>query len=290
MERTYQILTDSTADLDAATLAAPGLTVIPMPITLDGTSFHHYGDYRELSSADFYAALRAGKEVQTAQINILAYLRAFLRELRAGRDVIYLCFTSGLSGTIQSAQMVIAVLREKYPQRKILCIDSLCASIGQGFFVRGAVEQQSAGLSFDQLSDWAEGHKRLVAHWFTVEDLHHLHRGGRLSKTAAVAGTMLQVKPILTLDAEGKLTIAGKVRGTQKAYRTMVDTMRDTAAELSGQTLYIGHGDNPQGAQKLEDMIRAEFAVGEIFTVPIGPVIGAHTGPGMVALVYWKRA
>ena len=256
-----------------------------MPVILGEHTFHHYSDFREMSAKDFYDRIRGGAMPQTAQINILTYLRAFIPPLRAGKDVVYLCFSSGLSGTIQSAQMVMSVLREKFPERKIVCIDSLCASIGQGFFVRQALARQRAGDSFDALCAWAEERKLQVAHWFTVEDLHHLHRGGRLSKTAAVAGTMLQIKPILTLDREGHLQVSSKARGTAKAHQFMLQRMQETCTDFS--LAYVGHSDAPEAAEKLAQAVR-QAGMQQVEIVPIGPVIGAHVGAGMTALVYWN--
>ena len=284
MDNTYQIITDATADLDPQTAAAPELKVIPMPVTMEGRTFHHYCDFREMPAKEFYDHLRRGSMPQTAQINILTYLRAFIPPLKAGKDVVYLCFSSGLSGTIQSAHMVMAVLREKFPQRKIVCIDTLAASVGQGFFVYQALQRQREGDSFQQLCGWAEEHKLQVAHWFTVEDLNHLHRGGRLSKTAAVAGTMLQIKPILTLDREGHLQVAGKVRGTVKAYQSMIARMKETCTDFT--CAYIGHCDAPESAEKLAQMAR-DAGIQTTLIAPIGPVIGSHVGAGMTALVYW---
>ena len=286
MDNSYQIITDATADLDPQFAGAEDLTVIPMPVTMGERTFHHCRDYREMSARDFYDALRGGAMAQTAQINILTYLRAFIPPLKAGKDVVYLCFSSGLSGTIQAANMVMAVLREKFPQRRIICIDPLCASVGQGFFVWQALERQRQGATFEELCQWAEENKLRVAHWFTVEDLGHLHRGGRLSKTAAVAGTMLQIKPLLTLDREGHLQVAGKIRGTAKAYQTMVAHMKETCTDFS--RAYVGHCDAPESAEKLAAMVR-EAGVADVRIAPIGPVIGAHVGAGMTALVYWEK-
>ena len=285
MDNSYQIITDATADLTPELLAGFDLKVIPMPVTLDGKTFHHYNDFREMPAKDFYDAVRAGKDASTAQINLLTYLRAFIPTLRAGKDLVYFCFSSGLSGTIQSANIVLAELREKFPERKILCIDTVCASLGQGFLLYHALLRQREGMSLDELVAWAERDKRRASHWFTVEDLNHLHKGGRLSKTAAVAGTMLQIKPILTVDAAGGLKVANKARGTAKAYQFIVNHMKETAVHPAEQTVFIGHTDNPEGAEKLKSMV--EGLVRQVVIQPIGPVIGAHTGAGMVALVYW---
>lgn len=284
MDQTYQILTDATVDLSAEIVEEFGLKVIPMPITLGGKTFHHHYDYREMSSRDFYDAIRAGAEVSTAQINLLTYLRAFLPPLRAGKDIVYLCFSSGLSGTIQTARMVMAELQEKFPQRRILCVDTLCASVGQGLLVYEALRRQrDQDYTLDQLLEWVEQNKTRVCHWFTVEDLNHLYKGGRLSRAAAVAGTMLQIKPILTVDDSGHLSVWGKARGTAKAYQTILDQTKEV--DLSDQTVIVGHSDNPQGAEKLRAAL--EGRAREVLVLPVGPVIGAHTGAGLAAVVYF---
>lgn len=286
MDNSYQIITDATVDLTPEIVEEFGLKVIPMPVTLDGRTFHHHYDYRELSARDFYDAIRAGKDVSTAQINLLTYLRAFIPSLRAGKDVVYFCFSSGLSGTIQTAHMVLDVLREKFPQRRIVCIDTVCASVGQGFFLYHALRRQhDDGFTLDQLLEWAEREKTRVGHWFVVEDLNHLHKGGRLSKASAVAGTMLQIKPILTVDGDGRLVVWSKARGTAKAYQLMVEHMKESGVELASQTVVVGHSDNPAGAEKLKSMVKG--LVKDVLVLPVGPVIGAHVGAGMTALVYW---
>lgn len=286
MDNSYQIITDATVDLIPEIVEEFGLKVIPMPVTLDGKTFHHHYDYRELSARDFYDAIRAGKAVSTAQINLLTYLRAFIPPLRAGKDVVYFCFSSGLSGTIQTAHMVLDVLREKFPQRRIVCIDTVCASVGQGFFLHHALRRQrDEDFTLDQLLEWAEREKTRVGHWFVVEDLNHLHKGGRLSKASAVAGTMLQIRPILTVDSDGRLVVWNKARGTAKAYQLMVEHMKESGVDLASQTVVVGHSDNPDGAEKLKSMV--EGLVKDVLILPVGPVIGAHVGAGMTALVYW---
>lgn len=285
MDHSYQIITDATVDLTPELLHGFDLKIIPMPVTLNGTTFHHYNDYRELSAKAFYDAVRAGQDVSTAQINLLTYLRSFIPALRAGKDLVYFCFSSGLSGTIQSANIVLDELREKFPERKIICIDTVSASIGQGFLLYHALLQQRSGMSLDELVVWAEREKLRVSHWFTVEDLNHLHKGGRVSKTAAVAGTLLQIKPILTVDGEGHLVVASKARGTAKAYQFIADHMQEIGEDLSDQMVLIGHTDNLAGAEKLKALV--EGMVREAIIQPIGPVIGAHTGAGMVALTYF---
>jgi DegV family protein with EDD domain len=209
--------------------------------------------------------------------------------LQKGLDIIYLCFSSGLSATIQSAQIAISELQNKYPDRKILCIDTLCASTGLGFLVYNAWQKQLQGYTVDQLAAWVEEEKLHVCHWFTVEDLHHLHKGGRLSKTAAIAGTMLQIKPLLIVDNSGNLSVVEKIRGKNKAYRIMIDRMKNSGIDLENQTIFIGHGDDIESAQKLAEMIRGEVQVKEIFIMPIGPVVGAHTGPGMLSIFFFGQ-
>lgn len=287
MDNTYKIITDATSDLNIELYEPGSIEVVPMPVTLDGREFNHYADYREMPLKNFYDALRNGKTSSTAQINTYTYIKFFEPYLQEGLDIIYLCFSSALSSTIQSAKIAIEELKAEYPDRKILCIDTLCASTGLGYLVYHALQKQIQGYSLEKLAEWVEQEKLHVCHWFTVEDLNHLYRGGRLSRTAAIAGTMLQIKPILIVDKRGSLTVAEKVRGSGKACRTMINHMKESGIKLEEQTIFIGHGDDFDSAKKLEAMIQNEIKVKNIFIMPIGPVVGTHTGPGMLSVFFF---
>jgi DegV family protein with EDD domain len=286
MKKEYTMITDATSDMSLQLIDQYQIEVIPMPFIIGEREYTHYADAREVSVSEFYRRLRSGEIASTAQVNVATYLTYFENSLQQGRDIIYICFSSGLSGMIQSANMAIAELKEKYPDRTIYCVDSLCASVGQGMLIYLAALQKEAGLNIHQLYQWLEGEKLHLCHWFTVDDLHFLHRGGRVSKASAVAGSVLQIKPVLHVDDDGHLIMMEKVRGRTKALETLMKHMKKDAVDLENQTIFIGHGDDIEHAKKLAKMICDTLQVKDIEILPIGPVIGAHSGPGTIALFY----
>lgn len=282
----YRIFTDATADLTAELLAGlPEVGVIPMEITL-GDRGYTYGPGGDLTVEEFYAAQRAGQFAFTSQINPTVYFQHFEPCLAAGEDVLYLCFSSGLSGTFQTACLCAEDLREQYPERKILCLDTLCASAGEGFLVREAAVKQADGLSLEELAAWVEEHRLRVCHWFTVDTFDHLRHGGRVSGTAAAVGTLLQIKPLLHVSELGTLEVAEKPRGAKHAMAAQLSRMERGWTPEECPLVIVGHGDCPARAEELAERVREEFPEAEVFTAPIGPVIGAHTGPGMLALIF----
>ena len=206
--------------------------------------------------------------------------------LQAGKDVLILAFSSGLSTTCNSAEVAAEELREQYPQRKLYVVDTLCASLGQGLLVWLAAREQKKGRSIEEVRDWAEAHKQAVCHQFTVQDLKFLKRGGRITATTAVLGSMLQIKPLLHVDQEGKLTAVGKARGRHAALKARVDRMEKTVTDEGRETVFISHGDCRGDADKVAEMVRERFGTRDIRINYIGPVIGAHSGPGTLALFY----
>ncbi|MCI8554819.1 MAG: DegV family protein [Clostridiales bacterium] len=283
----YRIFTDATADMNEEMLAGlPKVEIVPMQVELDGQNYT-YGPGGDLTVEQFYTQLKEGKFASTSQINPAVYHTAFEPALRAGFDILYLCFTSGMSGTIHTAEMSIAELREQYPDRKILCIDTLCASAGEGFLVREAARMQAAGLDLEELAAWVTEHRLQVCHWFTVDTFDHLRHGGRVSAAAAVLGTMLQVKPLLHVDEEGALQVVEKPRGRSRAVQAKLSRMAQGWMPELGKLVVIGHGACPEEGEKLKTAVLERFPDAEIQIVNIGPVIGAHTGPGMLALLYW---
>ncbi len=286
---TYQIFTDSTADLSPAMLEdLPRVEIVPMQVEIGGTAYT-YGPQGTISAGAFYDLQRKGNFASTSQINPSVYLAHFEDCLRRGQDILYLCFSSGLSGTFLSAQLCIEDLRQKYPERKILCIDTLGASIGEGFLVREAARKQSEGLTIDALADWVNEHRLEVCHWFTVDVFDHLRHGGRVSSAAAVMGTALQIKPLLHVDEKGCLQVIEKPRGRKKAIAAQLARMEQGWTPEISRSVVIGHGDDPDAAAQLSAAVRARFPDAEIYISEIGPIIGAHTGPGMLALVYWGK-
>ena len=235
---------------------------------------------------EFYDQLRAGKTATTSAVNVAQFSEAMEPCLQAGKDVLVLAFSSGLSTTYNSAAIAADDLREKYPERKIYVVDTLCASMGQGLLVYLTAKEREKGGSIEQVRDWAENHKMSIAHQFTVNDLFHLKRGGRVSAATAVVGSMLAIKPVLHVDNEGHLINIGKVRGRAASLKALVDAMEKSAIDPADQTIFISHGDCWDDANAVADMVKERFGVKEVIMNYVGPVIGAHAGPGVVALFY----
>lgn len=283
----YQIFTDATADLCEGMMEGlPSVKVIPMHVEIGGREYT-YGPGGNMTVELFYRLQREGSFAATSQINPSVYFQYFEPFLRDGTDILYLCFSSGMSGTFQSAQLAAEELRQEYPERMILCLDTLCASVGEGFFVREAVRKQAEGLSITELADWIMGHRLRVCHWFTVDTFDHLCHGGRVSSAAAVMGTALQIKPLLHVNEWGCLQVIGKPRGQKKAMEAQLSGMEQGWTPETGRLVVIGHGSVPRAAARLRENVQAQFSTAEIHVAEIGPIIGAHTGPGMLALIYW---
>lgn len=289
MSQEYLLFCDATNDLPAEVVDKLDVKIIPMGVVLDGKNYEYDMYEKELSCATFYAQLREGKLSSTSQINPLIYEEIFRPLLEEGKDIFYLCFTSGLSGTYQASLIAREALLEDFPDRKIICVDSLCASIGEGLLLYHVAKQRLAGMGIEELEAWTMDHRLETAHWFTVEDLFHLKRGGRLSTVEAAIGTALKIKPILSVDEEGKLFVAAKVRGTKKSMEYLIGKLEEEAGHLPKQTVIIGNGDNLEQAQALEKILRERDLVEDVIITNIGPVIGTHTGPGMLALVFMRK-
>jgi DegV family protein with EDD domain len=284
--RDYAIVSDATLDLPASVIDDYGIKVIPMGVNVDGVEYTHYPDEREISIEDFYGKLKLGSVPHTTQIPPAIFLDFFEEILKQGQDILYITFSSGLSGTYSTSQIVLRDLIEEYPESKIYGIDSLCASIGEGLLVLNAALQKQKGLTIDELRDWVEANKTNSRHWFTVKDLYHLKRGGRLSSIEAFVGTALKIRPVLSMDETGKLVVISKIRGNRAELDYMVTKMEIEGVDLSSQTVIIGHGDDLTQAQELEKIIRDKHLVKDVIISKIGPIIGSHTGPGMLALVF----
>lgn len=282
----YIIVTDSSADLTPALVEEHGLEVFPLSFTIQGKTYHNYPDDREMSSKDFFNLIRAGERATTAAVNTGDMTEGLAPFAREGKDILILSFSSGLSATYQSAVIAAAELSEQFPERKIYIVDTLCASMGQGMLVTLAAMEKAKGKSIEQVRDWVEENKLRVCHWFTVDDLNHLKRGGRVSAATALVGTMLSIKPILHVDNEGHLIGVGKVRGRAASLKALVDKMEELAEDPGSQTPFISHGDCLEDVLKVADDIKARFGVKEVIINNVGPVIGAHTGTGVVALFF----
>ena len=285
----FTILTDSSADLGEDLVREMDIQVLPLSFTIQDKTYHNYPDNRELDPHVFYQMLREGQTATTAAVNVEQYLQAMEAELQAGRDVLVLAFSSGLSATCHSAQIAAQELSEQYPERKVYVVDSLCASLGQGLLVWYAARMKNEGRGIGAVRDWLEENKLHLCHWFTVDDLHFLKRGGRISSATAVLGTMLSIKPVMHVDDEGHLTKVGTARGRNASLKALVDHMAETAIDPAGQTVFISHGDCEEDANKVAEDVKRRFGVQTVVLNNVGPVIGAHSGPGTVALFFLGR-
>ncbi|MCL2577508.1 MAG: DegV family protein [Defluviitaleaceae bacterium] len=280
----YEIFVDSTTDLPAAMADELRLHVIPYIYTLDGKDYHNYLDYRELSVKDFYNALRDGKMATTTQVTAHRYLEAWKPFLEDGKDIIYMCLSSLLSKSYDQSLIAAREAEETYPGRRVISIDSKSACMGQGLLAVKAARARNAGKSLEELAAHIEEVIPKIQQWIMADDLNHLKRGGRISGAKAVIGTMLNVKPILTFFDTGRLAPVGKARGRSKALALFVEYL-DKYDYVKDETIYIPHSDVPELAQQLKDML-IEKGITDIVVNEIGPVIGAHTGPGTVALMF----
>ena len=281
----YVIFTESTGDLTPALIEQAGLQVLPMNFNLDGQSYLDYPDGREISSHTFYEKLRAGSTCTTSQVSLAEYQDAFTPVLEGGQDILYLAFSSGLSGTYQSSCVAAEMLQEKFPDRRIVSVDSRQASMGEGLFAYLVGCKRLGGADMDTAAAYARELAFQVCAWFTVDDLMFLKRGGRLSGAAAVAGTLLGIKPVLHVDDDGHLIAMEKVRGRRASLDALVKHFQATARDITGGTVFISHGDCLEDCQYVMDKLRA-LGVTDLHQGNIGPVIGAHSGPGTVAL-FW---
>lgn len=282
----FVLLTDSSADLSAELVRDLDIQVLPLSFTIHNKNYYNYPDNRDMNPHEFYIRLRHGEVATTSAMNVAQYTEVLEPFLQQGLDVLILAFSSGLSATYQSSRLAAEELMEKYPQRKIFTVDTLCASMGQGLLVYLAARKRQGGASIEEVRDWTETRKLSICHQFTVDDLHFLKRGGRISGATALMGTMLNIKPVLHVDDTGRLVNIGKARGRQAALKALMDKMEQTAIDPHSQTVFISHGDCPEDAQTLAQMVRERFGVREIVINYIGPVIGAHSGPGTLALFY----
>lgn len=282
----YQIVTDSTTDLSPEMVQELELHVIPYVYNIGGKDYRNYPDYREQGCHEFYEMVRGGQVSLTTQINVETFKDEVRPFLDKGLDILHLCFSSGLSGTYNSICIAAEDLREDYPDRKIIIINTLAASMGEGLLVYHAGKRRQAGMSIEEVAAWVEENKLHMAHWFTVDDLSCLKRGGRLSSASAFFATVLNVKPVLHTDDEGKLVAMEKIRGRKKSLDCLVDHMEKTAIDPAEQVVFISHADALEDAKYVEEQVRARLGVKTIYINPIGPVIGGHSGPSTIALFF----
>ncbi|MBR1866282.1 MAG: DegV family protein [Lachnospiraceae bacterium] len=284
----YTLVSDATLDLPLDLIERYAIQVVPMAFNLDGQEILHYPDERNMTIEEFYDALRQGKTSTTSQINPATYTEFFTPILERGEDILYVAFTSGMSGTCQSAILAKEMLEEDFPERTIHVVDSLCASAGLGYFLNLAGQKKEAGMSLDELKDWVIANRSRVAHWFTVDDLFHLQRGGRLSFAEAMLGSALKIKPVISVNEEGKLYVENKVRGNKKCEEYMISKINDYMDDTE-HTVFVAHGDCEDRALALKDKLLEKTKAENIRIAKIGPVIGTHTGPGMLAVLFMEK-
>ena len=279
----YRILTDNCCDFPASMYEDLGLSAIPLTVTFQGKEVSQYS---EKWLKKMYAGLREGEEATTAAANPQGWADILEPVLAAGEDALILAFSSGLSTTYQSAVIAATELGEKYPDRKIHVVDTLSASLGQGLLVWYACKKRDEGMGFDELVQWCEGHKLNLCHWFTVEDLMFLKRGGRVSAATALVGTMLQIKPVMHMDDEGHLIKISTARGRKASIAALAKKLGETGLPGENDTVFICHGDCLEDAQTLERMVKEQYGVKDVFIYYTGAVIGSHSGPGTLALFF----
>lgn len=279
----FQIITDSCCDFPTPMYGQLGLTFVPLTVEFRGnTSDDRNGD----TLKDMYQGLRAGEVAKTSAVNPSRWSQAMEEALAAGKDVLVLAFSSGLSTTYQSAVIAAEELKDEYPDRKIQVIDTLCASMGQGLLVWYACKKRDEGLSLDEVAQWVLDNRLHLCHWFTVDDLMYLKRGGRISAATALVGTMLQIKPLLHVDDEGHLINMTKTRGRKAAIDAMVKKAQELGAGYDNSTMFISQGDCLSDAEYLSRQLKEKCGVKDVVISYVGAVIGSHSGPGTLALFF----
>ena len=282
----YQIITDSGCDLPNEILEKLDLKMVSLSLIFRGETM---ADSVSGDIKSFYESMRQGEVSTTSAINPDGWSQAIENELKQGTDVLVIAFSSGLSTTYQSAVIAAGELMEKYPQRKVLVVDSLCASLGQGLLCHYAAQKRDEGLSLEELAAWLEENKLNLCHWFTVDDLVYLKRGGRVSAATALVGTLLNIKPVLHVDDEGHLVSVTKTRGRKASIQAMVDQMVASAFPGENDFITICHGDCFEDAQYLAGLCKEKLGVKEVFIGYTGAVIGSHSGPGTLALFFMGK-
>ena len=279
----YQIITDSCCDFPTELYRELKLDFVPLTVEFRGDTFD---DRNDDSLKDMYDGLRTGEPARTSAVNPNRWSEAMEKALSHGQDVLVLAFSSGLSTTYQSAVIAAEELGEKYPDRTIRVVDTLCASMGQGLLVWHACKKRDEGLSLEELYQWVLDNRLHLCHWFTVDDLMYLKRGGRISAATALVGTMLQIKPVLHVDDEGHLINMAKTRGRRAAIDSLVRKAQELGEGYDNSTMFISHGDCPEDAEYLAQQLKEKCGVKEVLISYVGAVIGSHSGPGTLALFF----
>ncbi len=283
--REYVIFTDNTADLPADYLSKNGVEKLFLNYTIDGQT---YEQTNELPVQEFYEKMRGGSMPTTSQINPENAREAFMQKVKEGYDILYIAFSSGLSGSCGSAQIAANQIMEEMPEVKILVVDSLCASLGEGLLVHKVLKKKAEGATLEEAAAYAEEMKMKICHNFTVDDLFHLYRGGRVSKATAIVGSLAGIKPVLHVDNEGHLIPIGKVRGRKKSLHALVERMQKQIKgyEADNDVVFISHGDCIEDAQYVANKVKELCGIDAFLINYVGSTIGAHSGPGTVALFF----
>ena len=282
----YVIMTDSCCDMTSALGEELELSVLPLSLHMGDAVYRNWLDGREIGFQEFYAKIRSGQLATTSAVSVGEFAAEMRKILSAGKNILCINFSSALSATYQSAAIAAADLAEEFPDRKILVVDSLCASLGQGLLVYLCAQERRKGRSLEEVHTFAEETKGKVCHWFTVDDLNHLKRGGRISAATALFGTMLSIKPVMHVDDGGHLVPVSKARGRKSSLLALVDQMEATAIDPASQTVFISHGDCEGDALFVAGEIPRRFGTRDIRLNYVGPVIGNHSGPGTLALFF----
>lgn len=285
----YVIFTDANSDMDAGMVERWGVEVLPMRFAIGGAEYYNWPDKREMTSEEFYKKIRNGDMSSTTQTNAIEFEELFRPHLQAGRDVLYIGFSSGLSGTLHAAQMAAETLKEELPGGRVVVVDTLSICLGQALLVEAAAKLKNEGKTLDEVAAWVEENRLKVSHLFTVDDLNFLKRGGRLSGTAALVGTVLSIKPVLKVNTEGRLVVDDKVRGRKNSLMRLADEVEKTAANPKENTIYVAHADNLADAELVAEEIRNRTGAANVECKYIGPVLGGHTGPDAIAVLFFSN-
>ena len=282
----FEIITDSSANLPESMIDQYNLHVMSLVFRVNEKEYLGYVKGETMDLAQFYKMMREKENITTSLLNIEKCTEFMKNLLDQGKDILYIGFSSGLSGSYQVGDIVAKQLQEEYPDRKIYTVDTLAAALGEGLLVYLACQKRSEGYSIEEVHQWVLDNRLSICHWFTVDDLFFLKRGGRVSQASAIVGSILSIKPVMHVDDEGHLILMDKVRGRKKSLEALVKHMEDTVIDPESQSIFISHGDCLEDAQYVEKLVREKWNVKEVMIHILDPVIGAHSGPGTVALFF----
>lgn len=280
----YVFMTDASCDLTEELVEEVGVEVLPMEFEIGDKCYLHYPDCRMMGLDEFYQHIKNGAVPKTTQINFDSFKNYFEPYLKAGKDVLYTGIPTGLSGTFNTCRMAVTELKEKYPERKIIIIDSLCDSAGLGYLVYKAGKKYKEGESIEDVAQFIEDFRHKVCHWFIVDDLDLLKKGGRISGVAATFGKALQIKPLISVDDTGKLVNVAKIRGRSNMVSSLINKFKRDSENMKKDVAFVAHADNPEGAKELKKALKGLCK--EVKVCEIGPVIGSHVGSGMLAVLF----